>query len=110
MVKTKEIHDSIIIYPKGRVDLHTNHNLAVDFDKITSKYAAHHYIINMKDVEYMSSSGLGLLMTIRRKLEVKDKHFILCELGTAVTKILKAVGMLESFTVFASENDALDSF
>ena len=109
MVKNKLIHDSVVVYPKGRIDLHTNPLLATDFNDIMKKYPDHHYIFNMKDVEYMSSSGLGLMITIRRKLEAKQKKFIICEINNAVHKIFEAVGMGDGFESYASENEALDT-
>ena len=109
MLKHKEIQDTIVVYLKGRIDIHNASEMLRDFNELFTKFNNHHFILNMSLVQYMSSSGIGFLVQTQQRQNKKDREFFICEANTAVSKIFSAVGMSDSFKVFATEADALDA-
>lgn len=97
-------------YLKGRIDLHTNKEIADDLHDLKENSRDVHIILDFAAVEYISSSGIGFLVSLQRQLIESRRKLKLSSLNTAVQRIFKAVGMLESFPIFASVDEAFDSF
>ena len=108
-VQKEEIHDSIVVHIHGRVDAHSSKNLAETLESINGDFPNHHVIINFKNVEYISSSGLGLIVSLKRNVEKRGKKMKLVSINTAVKKVFKVLGMEKAFETYSSVNKALDS-
>ncbi len=109
-MKTRVIQDLLIVELKGRLDIHTNKGISDEINDLVQKNQGMHFILDFSGVEYLSSSGMGLLVTLQRALEDRKHKLKLAALNHAVTRIFTAVGMLENFEVFDTVNAAIDSF
>jgi anti-sigma B factor antagonist len=67
-------------------------------------------IIDLKDTEYMSSSGLRILLSTAKKLWAKDGKFRICEPNKVVKDILDTSGFSVILDVKSSKEEALLDF
>ena len=109
-VHLETVHDVVIVKINGRIDAHSSKTLTENLEIVYEEYKSHHVIIDMKEVEYISSSGLGIIVSLKRSLELRNKEMKLCGITPAVKKVFKVLGMEKSFDIYASVNKALDSF
>jgi anti-sigma B factor antagonist len=99
----------VIIGIKGRLDT-INYNILEKrltelLDQNVSKI-----LVNCSQMDYVSSSGLRiLLMALKRITMVKGK-FVLCSLQENIREIFEISGFTTIFEIYPSEEDALRVF
>ncbi len=65
-------------------------------------------LVNMGNLEYIASAGLGTLINANEILTARGSALRLCCLNEKVKKIFKLLGFLELFTIYESEEEAMD--
>lgn len=104
----KKNGNAIIIYLEGRLDVHLSADIEKEINKLIAAESASHFILNLKDVEYMSSSGLRIFVSTMRILKERKRKLVLCNMNSAVRKIFEVVELTDMFDIFNNENDALE--
>lgn len=66
-------------------------------------------LLNMSCVEYVTSSVIGKLITLHRKLHRCNGQLAICELTPGVSEVLQAARLLSYFTVVPTQADGLKS-
>lgn len=64
-------------------------------------------LVDMKDVSYVSSSGLRALLTVRRLLIKQGGDLKLCRLSPRIYKVFEMVGFTKVFGIYESVEAAL---
>ena len=64
-------------------------------------------IVNLGAVSHIGSSGLGLLLSIRNRLEASSGRLILAQVSPACKEALELTRMNEIFSLALTEEDAL---
>lgn len=67
------------------------------------------FILNLSDVEYMSSSGLRVFVSIMRYLKERNRNLKLSNLSLAVKRVFEVVELMDMFDIYNDESDALAS-
>jgi anti-sigma B factor antagonist len=65
-------------------------------------------LMDLKNVNFMDSSGLGAMVAAMKQLDGKKK-LALCHLSPAVDKVFKLTRMFTVFDIYPSLEDALSS-
>lgn len=56
-------------------------------------------ILDFKNVDFMASAGIRLLLTINNKIEQKQGKFILRQINDVVLEVLKMTGLTNFLTI-----------
>jgi anti-sigma B factor antagonist len=67
-------------------------------------------ILNLAASEYLSSLALGKLVRLNRKAQAGSGRLALCQLAPAVESSLESTHLKQLFHVYATEQEALQSF
>ncbi len=67
-------------------------------------------LLNLKDVTYMDSAGIGELVACKKRTAEKSGHIKLLNPSGRVYDVLSLTKLIEVFEVFKDERDALASF
>jgi anti-sigma B factor antagonist len=94
---------------EGRLDAATVPVLEKALQHLLSD-AQYNLIVDMKAVNYISSSGLRALLTARRQARSWGGDVYLCQLSTRVHEILEMVGFLAVFGVYPTREEARGAF
>ena len=100
--------NAIIIYLKGRMDVHQSAEIETELGKLMTFESTSHFLLNLTEVEYVSSSGLRIIVNAMKFLKGGKRKFVICNLNNAVKKIFEVVQLTDMFDIFDSEEDALD--
>lgn len=65
-------------------------------------------IVNFKDVSYVDSEGLEVLLNCMRALKRFEGEICLCELNVRVAKKIRGKSLCDVFKIFYNEKDALN--
>lgn len=107
MLRVKENKDNLIIYLKGRLDVHLSAEVEKEINDIIQENPNMSIIINLNEIEYMSSSGLRVLVAVMRLLKANERSLRLCHLNSAVKKIFEVVELMDMFEIYETEAEAL---
>ena len=99
----------VIVYLNGRIDVHLSKIIEEEACILIDAESANHFIFDFQRVEYISSSGLTMLLSIMTKLKKDRKTFVLCNLSSSVKKILELVEMTSIFNIYKNEKEAVES-
>ncbi len=66
-------------------------------------------IFDFEKVEYVDSSGVGMLVAWYRDLKEQKRQFVLCRVKTDIYKMFELVGISALISIVATEKEALES-
>ena len=67
-------------------------------------------IINLEKVNYMDSSGLGILVAILKRLKQEDGIMKLTKMNIGIKKIFEITKLTKFFEIYEDDETALKSF
>jgi anti-anti-sigma factor len=67
-------------------------------------------ILDCQDMDYVSSSGLRVLLKSLKQAKAAGGRFVICSLQPQITQIFKISGFDHLFEIFTTKNQALASF
>ena len=96
-----------IAYPRGRLDVAVSAELEDQLMKAVEENGIDRLVLNMQNVEYMSSSGFRVAIALLRKLSDKGGALKICCLKPAVKRIFDVIELTSLFEIFETEDEAL---
>jgi anti-anti-sigma factor len=109
-LKKKKVDNVVVIYLAGRLDVHLSAEIEKEINGVIQNEPDCHLLLNLKDVEYMSSSGLRIFVSTMRILKESKRKLKLCNMNSAVKKIFEVVELMDMFDLYETEEEALKSF
>ncbi len=67
-------------------------------------------LVNFEDLNYISSSGLRMLLVAHSRLEGTSGELRICNPNTMVREVFDTSGFSDIFSVYGSQAEALDGF
>jgi anti-sigma B factor antagonist len=109
-LQTKKVGNITEIFLSGRLDVHLSADIEKGINKIIETHPDSDLLVNLKDVEYMSSSGLRIFVSTMRVLKESKRKLLLCSMNSSVKKIFEVVELMDMFDIYANEEEALKAF
>lgn len=81
--------------------------LGQDLFALVEQFDRRKIVLSMKCVEYLTSSVLGKLITMHRKLHRKQGRLILCDLQPEVREVMRLSRLIDYFKTVESYEQAL---
>jgi len=104
----KKDGNTIVVYLKGRLDVHQVDEVEKEIKTLLNSETSSHVIINLKEIDYVSSSGIGMFVTVMNILKQRDKKFCICSLNSSVKRIMEIVEMNVLFNIFRDETESFE--
>jgi anti-sigma B factor antagonist len=104
----KFINGVTVIKCVDRIDIYNSPVFDAAIDMLIS-HNNNPVLFNMKDVFYIDSSGLGVLISSMRKLKKEGRFFKLVGLSDFVKKVINRARMDNYFDIYETEEDAFRS-
>ena len=106
---TSELNgDVMVVTVSGRVDSVTAATLDTELGKIAHNNKK--IVLDLKDVEYMSSAGIRAIVKVLQSAKKVDGGAKLANIPGNVVEVLETVGMLQIVEAFPSVDEAVASF
>ncbi len=105
-ISFRDIGEHKIIQVSGEVDLYNVSELKKALFSITD---GKHYsvVVDMKNVNYMDSSGIGALVAGQKKMRAHNGKFALMNIHEDVLNILKLATLDKFFKIYESDDEIL---
>jgi len=104
----KKTDNIVTIYLKGRLDVHYSADIEQELERLIPLYPQSHFLINMKEVEYISSAGLRIIVMTMKSLKEADRKMVLCCINDAVRKVFEVVQVVDMFNIYSAEDKAVE--
>lgn len=114
MVKTMEIGkksvDNVeVIYLEGRLDAYSSNQVDETINSLIEDGKIK-IVVNFEETEYISSSGLRVMLASLKRLKKIDGDIKLACLKPYVLEVFEIAGFTQLFDIYESEDEAVDSF
>jgi anti-sigma B factor antagonist len=67
------------------------------------------FLLNLSDVEFVDSSGLGAMISILKTLKLNNGDIVLCNLNMAVLNLFNLTRMNNVFNIRSNEKEGLEA-
>jgi anti-sigma B factor antagonist len=108
-LKTEKRGDVLVVYLQGRLDVHKSLEVEQEINELIEK-GEKKFIFNLKDLSYLSSSGLRVFIATLRKLKEIGGVLKISEIQNNVAKIFKIVEFDDIFEMYPTTEEAISSF
>lgn len=102
--------DVIIYYPRGKMTVNNAAEFESDMNRILINDPDCHILINLRDVEYLSSSSLRIFLTTARQLKGVNRTMRICSANSTALKIFEIINIEKMIALYPNEEEALASF
>lgn len=108
-ITIRETTNVAVLSLKGRLDLATGSALKEQVKKLfeKEKTAVH---LNLSDVEFINSSGLGALVSVMKEIRLRKGRLTISNLASYVQEIFEITQLSHIFEIFTTEEEALNSY
>ncbi len=109
-ISSKLIDGIKIVFLSGNIVMDETGGMRSYMERSVENSAVKGIIINCKNIEYIDSSGLGLIVSIYKNLKRKDKYFALSALSRKTKEIFLLTRLNEILVIADTDESALESF
>jgi len=105
---TMEVEKStLIVRLEGELDHHTSEQVRAKIDAELNKGLVHNLLLNLEELSFMDSSGLGVLLGRYKKVALLEGKMSICCVQASVKKIFELSGLYKILAVYDSESEAI---
>lgn len=110
-IELKKLDDNkAIAYLRGRLDVAVSGDIEEELMNAIDKQGLKYLLLNMENVEYMSSSGFRVAIALLRKLKDDGGQLKISNLKPSVKRIFDVIELTSLFDIYETEQEALDAF
>ncbi len=102
------IDDIPVLSVSGKIDAVTSRDLEATLIGLMDQNKKF-LVVDMEKVDFLSSSGLRVLMASLNKLKHKDGDLLLAALQPFVKEVFALTGAVRFFSIYPSQGDAIKS-
>ncbi|MFN0065737.1 MAG: STAS domain-containing protein [Chlamydiales bacterium] len=105
-VTVEEKGEVIVVRVKGRLDAASSPQLEKTINSIID---GGHFklVLNFTDVDYLSSAGMRLMLSISKKLQQLEGKVVACNLNDEVMEVIKMAGFNQVIEFYPNEVESL---
>ena len=96
----------VVVVPRGRIDSTTSGALEAHLAGL-AKIGQARIVIDFTDVDYISSAGLRVMLTLAKRIRDARGGLALCSLGETVRQVFELAGFLPLFSIEGSRDVAV---
>jgi len=98
-----------VVYLHGRLDAYAANDVEQKLNSLTAAKQVH-LVLNLKELAYISSSGLRVLLSAQKKATKNQGDIRLACVQPSVKDVLDMAGFTQFFKLYDDEEDAITSF
>ncbi|HII84559.1 MAG TPA: STAS domain-containing protein [Methanobacterium subterraneum] len=108
-ISEKTVRDVEIVFINGRLDAYNSNLVEEKLDKLIDSGKTN-IVADLSGVEYISSSGLRVMLSSLKKLNALGGNLKLSSLQPYVMEVFKIAGFTKLFQIYNDEQEATNSF
>lgn len=107
-ITSRRIKQSLIVGIQGELDHHTAEQMRDKLDELIEDPIIKNLIIDIKDMGFMDSSGIGVLIGRYKLITSRGGQVGIININPNIKKIFRVSGLQKIFKTYDSLEDALE--
>ncbi|CAM2804852.1 anti-sigma F factor antagonist [Paenibacillus sediminis] len=99
----------LIVRLSGELDHHTADLVRMQIDDAIVRRQSEHLILSLKDLQFMDSSGLGIILGRYKSIKQKGGKMVVCGVNPPVYRLFEMSGLFKIMPIYENEGTALSS-
>ncbi|GBF72703.1 anti-sigma F factor antagonist [Paenibacillus sp. 598K] len=99
----------LIVRLRGELDHHTADTVRHRMEEAILRGNSDHVILSLKELSFMDSSGLGVILGRYKLLKSRGGKMVVCDVSKSVHRLLELSGLFKILTIHDNERMALTS-
>jgi anti-anti-sigma factor len=108
-ISEKKVNGICILFLSGRFDAHSAPDIENRINSLMSE-TNRSFILNLEGVDFISSGGIRVLVSLTKKLRGLDGDLILTCVHPSVEDVIDMVDLRDFLTLTETESEAIDKF
>ena len=96
-------HNIVYVIVLGAINKHTVSPIQKFYTTLTKEDST--VILDLEEVHYIDSTGLGVLANFQQQCEEADVQLKMCRVSQKIHHLFKMLGMTSCFAIFDNEQD-----
>jgi len=105
-LSTRSVGDHTVVVVGGEIDVYTAPKLREQLIDLVSA-GSYHIVVDMENVEFLDSTGLGVLVGGLKRVRAHDGSLRLVCTQERILKIFRITGLTKVFPIHASVDEAV---
>ncbi|MFD0958756.1 anti-sigma F factor antagonist [Paenibacillus chungangensis] len=101
--------NTLIVRLYGELDHHTANIVRFKMEEALVRHNAHHVILSLKHLQFMDSSGLGVILGRYKQVKGKGGRMVVCDVNPNVRRLFELSGLFKIIEEHDSERSAITS-
>ncbi|SET55525.1 anti-sigma F factor antagonist [Paenibacillus sp. NFR01] len=97
----------LIVRLSGELDHHAAEFVRLELDEAIMRRQAKHLVLSLKDLQFMDSSGLGVILGRYKLIRGKGGKMVICDASAPVKRLLEMSGLFKIMSLYEDESAAL---
>ncbi|GLX69053.1 anti-sigma F factor antagonist [Paenibacillus glycanilyticus] len=99
----------LIVRLRGELDHHTADIVRNKMEAEIMRGDSHHIILSLKDLQFMDSSGLGVILGRYKQVRSKGGKMVVCDVNPSVYRLFEMSGLFKIMSIYDNERMAISS-
>ena len=108
-VELEHYRNALIVRLKGELDHHSADAVKSKIEQAIMRGDSLYIILNLKDLTFMDSSGLGIILGRYKQITGKGGKMVVCDVQPSVYRLFEMSGLFKILTMQDNEEMALSS-
>lgn len=106
-LKFQREEEKLIVYMMGELDHHSAEEVRSKIDDRLDRESIIKLILDFKDVSFMDSSGIGVVIGRYKKIAMKKGNICIANVNSSVKRVFDLSGMFKIIKVYENLEQAL---
>ncbi len=108
-IDMKHSHNVLVVRLIGELDHHTAEKVREQIEKELAKDIYYHLVLNLKQLDFMDSSGLGMILGRYKKVSQLGGKMVICSVQPSIYRLMEMSGLFKILPMFEDEQDAVSA-
>ncbi|CAH1210418.1 Anti-sigma F factor antagonist [Paenibacillus plantiphilus] len=108
-VELEHYRNVLIVRLHGELDHHTADIVRFKMEDAILHGSSDHVILSLKQLQFMDSSGLGVILGRYKQLKAKGGQMVVCDVNQGVYRLFELSGLFKILPIHENERLALTS-
>ncbi|TDL34683.1 anti-sigma F factor antagonist [Jeotgalibacillus sp. S-D1] len=99
--------DVLLLRMQGELDHHATEKIRGELITLMEEQNIRHLVLNLAELDFMDSSGLGLMLGRYKHLQKREGSMIICAISAPVKRLFEMSGLFRIMIIEPSEDQAL---
>lgn len=109
-IEMEHARKALIVRLKGELDHHTAEFVKARMEEAIEKGEHSNIVLSMKDLSFMDSSGLGVILGRYKQIsQKKGGKMVVCDVHPSVYRLFEMSGMFKILSIQENERSAVSS-